>query len=89
MAHHKSAVKRQRQNQKRRIRNRMVKTRIKTASKKLFQAERSGDAEAVENEFKRVKSVIDRAAKKGVIHPKTASRKKSRLARSVNRAQAS
>ena len=88
MAHHKSAIKRIRQNENRRMRNRVVKTRMKTAAKKLVQAEQGGDLEAMANELNRTKSVIDRAAKKGVIHWKTASRKKSRLARRINKVAA-
>jgi small subunit ribosomal protein S20 len=85
VAHHKSAIKRHRQNEKRRLQNRVVKTRMKTVTKKLVQAEKSGDSQAILNEFIRAKSAIDKAAKKGVIHPNTASRKKSRLAKSVNK----
>ncbi len=86
MAHHKSAIKRNKQNEKRRMRNQVVKTRMKTAARKLAHAEKNGDVEAMAGELHRTKSVIDKAAKKGVIHKKTASRKKSRLARRVNRA---
>lgn len=88
MAHHKSAIKRNRQNQNRRMRNRVEKTRVKTASKKLSQVQRTGDTEAIDRELTRAQSIIDKAAKKGVIHRRTASRKKSRLARSVNRSAA-
>ena len=88
MAHHKSAIKRHRQNEKRRLQNRVVKTRMKTVARKLAQAEKSGDPQAILNEFNRAKSAIDKAAKKGVIHPNTASRRKSRLAKSVNKATA-
>ena len=88
MAHHKSAIKRIKQNENRRIRNRVVKTRMKTAAKQLAQAEKNGDVEAMANELNRSKSVIDKAAKKGVIHWKAASRKKSRLARRINRTAA-
>jgi small subunit ribosomal protein S20 len=70
------------------MQNRMVKTRIKTVTKQVAQARKAGDPEALASEFNRAKSVIDKAAKKGVIHPKTAARKKSRLARSINRATA-
>lgn len=88
MAHHKSAIKRIKQNENRRIRNRVVKTRMKTAAKQLAQAQKNGDVEAIANELNRTKSVIDKAAKKGVIHWKAASRKKSRLARRINRTAA-
>ncbi|HMA66192.1 MAG TPA: 30S ribosomal protein S20 [Desulfosalsimonadaceae bacterium] len=88
MAHHKSAIKRNRQNQNRRMRNRVVKTQVKTASKKLSQVQKTGDTEAIDRELTRAQSIIDKAAKKGVIHRRTAARKKSRLARSVNRSAA-
>lgn len=88
MAHHKSAIKRIRQNEKRRLQNRAVKTRMKTVAKKLASAEKSGDIETLANELNRTKSVIDKAAKKGVIHKKTASRKKARLTRRINQLSA-
>ena len=88
MAHHRSAIKRTRQNEKRRLRNRGVKTRIKTASRKLARVEKEGNVEAMAGEWNRTKSVIDKAAQKGVVHKKTASRKKSRLARRLNRSAA-
>lgn len=88
MAHHKSAIKRNRQNENRRLRNRAVKTQVKTATKNLTLAEKSGDTEAMASELRRAKSVIDKAAKKGVLHSRTASRKKSRLSRRINRTQA-
>lgn len=88
MANHKSAIKRNRQNENRRLRNRAVKTQVKNATKKLAQAEKTGDTESMASELRRAASVIDKAAKKGVLHYRTASRKKSRLARSVNRIQA-
>ncbi len=70
------------------MRNRVVKTQVKTASKKLSQVQKTGDTEAIDRELTRAQSIIDKAAKKGVIHRRTASRKKSRLARSVNRSAA-
>jgi small subunit ribosomal protein S20 len=76
----KAAVKWARQSERRTIRNRDIKTRLKTLFKK---ARLSGDtalAAGVESQF-------DKAAGKGVIHPNKAARKKSRLARAV-RAQA-
>ncbi|MBC2710013.1 MAG: 30S ribosomal protein S20 [Desulfosarcina sp.] len=64
MANHKSALKRAGQNERRRLRNKAVQTRVKNVV------------------------VIDNAAKKGVLHKKTASRKISRLAKQVNAQQA-
>ena len=72
----KAAVKWVRQSDKRALRNRDVKTRLKTLFKK---ARLSGDVEAipaVEHDF-------DKAAQKGIIHPNKAARKKSRLAKAV------
>lgn len=80
MPHHKSAKKRMRQDEKRRARNRAVKSQVKTAIKKVLQA--VGKEEAPEL-LRQAESVIDRAAKKGVIHWRAAARKKSRLARKV------
>ena len=83
MANHKSAIKRNIQNQKRRMRNRMVKTRIKTAVKSVQAPQQAGTEAAVE--LTAAQSIIDKAAKKGVIHKRTAARKISRLTRRINR----
>ena len=88
MANHKSAVKRNLQNQKRRMRNRTVKTRIKGIVKKLTLLGTETDASTAANELNTAKSIIDKAAKKGVIHPRTAARKISRLSKQVNRTTA-
>lgn len=89
MANHKSAVKRNLQNQKRRLRNRAVKTRIKGVVKQLSLLEKDGDAAGnVADELNTAKSIIDKAAKKGVIHPRTAARKISRLSKKINRISA-
>ena len=79
MANHKSALKRARQNEKRRLRNKSVKTRVKSVVKAVRTAE--DDAAAKLDE---AKSVIDKAAKRGVIHKRTAARNISRLAKHAN-----
>lgn len=89
MANHKSAVKRNMQNQKRRLRNRTVKTRIKGVVKKIGLLGSDSDVATAAGELNTAKSIIDKAAKKGVIHPRTAARKISRLAKRVNRTVAS
>lgn len=89
MANHKSAVKRNMQNQKRRLRNRTVKTRIKGVVKKIGLLGSDSDVTTAAGELNTAKSIIDKAAKKGVIHPRTAARKISRLAKRVNRTVAS
>ncbi len=84
MADHKSALKRARQNEKRRLRNKSTKTRIKKIVKGVRLAVNEKSKEATLSELNTAKSIIDKAAKKGVIHKKTASRKISRLSRLVN-----
>jgi small subunit ribosomal protein S20 len=84
LANHKSAIKRMRQNEKRRVRNKSSKTRIKNIVKGVRQTVSEKSNEAALAELDIAKSIIDNAAKKGVIHRKTASRKISRLSRLVN-----
>lgn len=86
MANHKSALKRAGQNERRRLRNKAVQTRVKNVVKDV----RLAVAENAENTVAQLnvaQSVIDNAAKKGVLHKKTASRKISRLARQVDAQQ--
>jgi len=79
LATHKSAIKRARQNQKRNLRNRMWKSRIKTYKNKLEKAIQEKNAELIDQFMREYKSVIDKAALRGVIHKNTASRKKKRM----------
>jgi small subunit ribosomal protein S20 len=83
VANHKSALKRAGQNERRRLRNKAVQTRVKNVVKdvRLAVAQESGN---VVDPLKAAQSAIDKAAKKGVLHKKTASRKISRLARQAN-----
>ncbi len=83
MANHKSAEKRARQNSKRRLRNKSVKTRIKHVTKGVRLAAGEASKETA-SELKSVQSMIDKAAKKGVIHKRSAARKISRLTKLVN-----
>ena len=85
MANHKSAIKRNAQSQKRRLRNRTVKTRVKTAVKKIYLAESSGTVAAAKDELTSAQSIIDKASKKGVLHHRTAARKISRLTKQANK----
>ena len=84
MANYKSAIKRARQNEKRRLRNKSSKTRIKNIVKDVRLAVSEQSNEAALTKLDIAKSIIDNAAKKGVIHRKTASRKISRLSRLIN-----
>lgn len=81
MANHKSAEKRARQNTKRRLRNKSVKTRIKHVTKDVNLAAGEASKEAALGKLAAAQSAIDKAAKKGVIHKRTAARKISRLSR--------
>ena len=87
MANHKSALKRAGQNERRRLRNKAVQTRVKNVVKDVRLAVAQNTENAVE-QLNTAKSAIDKAAKKGVLHKKTASRKISRLNRQVNAQQA-
>jgi small subunit ribosomal protein S20 len=84
LANHKSALKRARQNEKKRLRNKSTKTRVKNVEKSVRLAVNENSKETALNQLNAAQSAIDKAAKKGVIHKNTASRKLSRLSRQVN-----
>ena len=84
LANHRSAEKRARQNEKRRLRNKAVKTRIKHVTKDVRLASGEASKEEALAKLHTAQSTIDKAAKKGVIHKKTAARKISRLSKLVN-----
>jgi small subunit ribosomal protein S20 len=79
VANHKSALKRAGQSDRRRLRNRAVKTRIKHLVKEVRQAADQASGENLEAPLKEAQAVIDKAAKKGALHKRTAARKISRL----------
>lgn len=83
MANHKSAVKRAKQSEARRLRNRMRKTRMKNVIKDVQEAISSNSTELVMERLRQAVSTIDRTAGKGVIHKNNAARKISRLTRRV------
>ena len=80
----KSAVKRVEVTKKKNLRNRMVKSAMRTTVKKYEAAVVAGTADA--QALSSVQSAIDRAATKGVIHKNAANRKKARLAKRLNKA---
>ena len=86
MANHKSALKRIRQNEKRTLRNKMTKTRVKNVVKATRLAANETPETAADT-LKQAMQVIDKAASKGTIHRKTASRRIARLSRQVFKAQ--
>jgi small subunit ribosomal protein S20 len=87
LANHKSALKRARQNELSRLRNKAVKTRVKSIVKDVrFSVEESSSGDVMAKMIA-AQTLIDKASKKGVIHKKTASRKISRLSKLVNSAK--
>lgn len=81
MANHESALKRMRQAEKRRLRNRLAVGQMRTAIKKYRSLVAERKHEEATAALPAVYAVIDRTEKKGVIHANTASRYKARLAR--------
>ena len=74
-----SAEKRERQNVKRRMHNRMIKSSVRTQIKKFDAAVQAKDKDAAKTAMDLSFKLLDSAASKGVLHKNTASRKKSRL----------
>ena len=88
MANHVSALKRARQTSRKTAVNRANKTHFRGTLRALREALQKGDAGTVNAEFRKTVSIIDKSAKKGVIHTNTASRYKSRLNARVKAATA-
>jgi small subunit ribosomal protein S20 len=84
VANIKSQIKRNKQNERRHVRNKAVRTELKTYTKKVRTAATAGDAETAGKELAVAIRQLDKAASKGVMHKRAAARKKSRLARAVN-----
>ena len=84
MANIKSQIKRNRQNEKRRLRNRTVRSEVNTRTKAALAAVEHDD-EAADETLRLAIKRIDKAAAKGVIHKNTAARRKSRLVREIER----
>jgi small subunit ribosomal protein S20 len=83
LAQHKSAKKRARQNLQRRARNRGIRSRLKTAIKYARAAIAGTDGADASDAVRKAEREIRKAASKGVLSKKQASRRVSRLARSV------
>ena len=79
MANHASALKRARQDQKKRLQNRTQKTAMRTAIKKVLVAVDAGDKEIATSALRQATSMLDRAGRKNQIHSSQASRRVSRL----------
>ncbi|MDQ4024060.1 MAG: 30S ribosomal protein S20 [Actinomycetota bacterium] len=85
MANIKSQIKRNRQNEERRQRNKATRSALKTRIKRFDEVLESGDADAAQEAFRDATKALDKAAAKGVLHKNTASNKKSRLAKRLQR----
>ncbi len=83
MANIKSAAKRAKQAEKRRQHNIALKSRMRTAVKKVLKAIDAGDAEAATAHYKAAVPEIDKLANKGLIHRNKADRHKSRLNKAI------
>ncbi len=81
----KSAEKRERQEAKRRLRNRMAKSTMRTAIKKFDAAVAAGDKDAAAVAMAESNKLLDTVAGKGIIHRNTAARKKSRIAHAYHK----
>ncbi|MFY9263612.1 MAG: 30S ribosomal protein S20 [Actinomycetaceae bacterium] len=85
MANIKSQKKRNKTNEKRRIRNQAVKTELKTYVRKTREAIASGDADAAAEALQVAGRKLDKAVSKGVIHKNQAANRKSKLAKQINK----
>ena len=83
MANIKSQIKRNRQTEGRKQRNRSVTSALKTQIKRYEQAVEAGDAQAAEQELRATTQALDKAASKGIIHKNKAANKKARLAKKL------
>lgn len=84
MANHESALKAHKQSLANRERNRQARTRLRTALKAIRKAITANDAAGAKASLNETVSLIDKMAKKGIIHDNAASRYKSRIARRLN-----
>ena len=83
-----SAKKRLRQNQVIRLRNRSIKSAVRTQMKKVRAAAETGDIEKAESEYILAAKKLDKAGAKRVFHPNTSARYKSRLQNAIKAAKA-
>jgi small subunit ribosomal protein S20 len=81
MPQHKSSIKRVRQDKKKRLHNRTLRSKMRTLTKKVLNTDSKEEAESA---LKDAVSYIDRMAVKGIVHKNNAANKKSRLVKYVN-----
>jgi len=83
VANIKSQIKRNKQNEKARLRNKAVKSELKTYVRKFREAADAGNAEAAETALRAASIKLDKAASKGVIHKNQAANRKSAIAKRI------
>ena len=88
MANIKQQKKRNLQNERAHERNKAVRTSLKTSAKKVRTAAASGDMDTANERAREASRALDKAASRGVLHKRTAARRKSRLAKTLARASA-
>jgi small subunit ribosomal protein S20 len=84
VANIKSQIKRIRTNENRRLRNKAVKSELKTAVRRFREAADSGDAASATSALANASKLLDKAASKGVIHKNQAANRKSAMAKKVS-----
>ena len=84
MANIKSQIKRIGQNERRRVRNKAVKSELKTAVRRFREAADAGDAQAASTHLRTASRLLDKAASKGVIHKNQAANRKSAMAQRLS-----
>jgi small subunit ribosomal protein S20 len=84
MANHKSAAKKARRDAEARLRNRSNRSELKTAVKKFLAVVAEGNKTEAAKQLPLVQGLVDKGARKGVMHKNAADRTKSRLAVKVN-----
>ncbi len=84
MANIKSQMKRSRTNEKRRVRNKSVRSRVRTFTRQFHELADGGDLSGATEALKRATRELDRAASKGILHANSAANRKAALARRLN-----
>jgi len=87
LANHQDAIKRNKQNERRRIHNRSYRTRMRNSIKKVRTLIENGDLPAAKTALNDAMAVIHRVAGKGIIHKNQAARRISRLVAAVKKAE--
>jgi small subunit ribosomal protein S20 len=85
VANIKSQIKRNRTNEKARLRNKSVRSSLKTSVRKFREAAAAGDSENANVLMREASKALDKAASKGMIHANAAANKKSAMAQAINK----